>query len=295
MSAAWTVIREEPGWVAVDKPAGLLSIPDRYDRSLPNLHDQLTARYGKVHPVHRLDRETSGIIQFARTAEANLFLSRQFEAHEVEKTYLALVRGCPPGGGQKTSGEPPAGVRPGLQGHPVPGNGDPPAGTAVSGGQPVVEGNPAPGEVAGLIDAPIGDHPGHKGMMRVDQRHGRPAQTAWRVIERLGPFSLVEARPLTGRQHQVRVHLAWLGCPLAVDPVYGGGASLGLSEVKPGYKRKKGEGERPLIDRLTLHAARLRFLPPGAVEPIELAADLPRDFAVVLKQLRRWSPGASPG
>ncbi len=259
MPDAWTVIREEPGWVAVDKPAGLLSIPDRYDRSLPNLHDQLTARYGKVHPVHRLDRETSGLILFARTAEANLFLSRQFEAHEVVKTYLALVRGCP------------RAVVPGP---------------AAAGG---------PGAAEGLVDAPIGEHPGRLGLMRVDQRHGRPAQTAWRVIERLGPFSLVEARPLTGRQHQVRVHLAWLGCPLAVDPVYGGGKALGLSEIKPGYKRKKGEGERPLIDRLTLHAARLRFLPPGADEPVELAADLPRDFAVVLKQLRRWAPGASAG
>lgn len=271
MAVTWTIIREEPGWVAVDKPAGLLSIPDRYDRSLPNLHDQLTARYGKVHPVHRLDRETSGIILFARTAEANLFLSRQFEAHTVKKTYLALVRGCPTpvtaGPGKENTG----GVAP---------------------ESPAVGG---PGEAEGLVDAPIGDHPKRLGMMRVDQRHGRPAQTAWRVVERLGLFSLVEARPLTGRQHQVRVHLAWLGCPLAVDPVYGGGASLGLSEVKPGYKRKKGEGEHPLIDRLTLHAARLLFLPPGAAEPIELAADLPRDFAVVLKQLRRWASGTPPG
>ncbi|NLI76815.1 MAG: RluA family pseudouridine synthase [Candidatus Riflebacteria bacterium] len=270
--AAWTIIREEPGWVAVDKPAGLLSIPDRYDRSLPNLHDQLTARYGKVHPVHRLDRETSGIILFARTAEANLFLSRQFEAHQVVKTYLALVRGCPGLAADVPRKDEAGGVSPEEPG--------------AAGG---------PGAAEGVVDAPIGEHPGRLGKMRVDQRHGRPAQTAWRVIERLGPFSLVEARPLTGRQHQVRVHLAWLGCPLAIDPVYGGGGALGLSEIKPGYKRKKGEGVRPLIDRLTLHAARLRFLPPGAGEPVELAADLPRDFTVVLKQLRRWAPGASPG
>lgn len=241
----WTILHEEPDWLAIDKPAGLLSTPDRFDRDKPNLHDLLTARYGKVHPIHRLDRETSGVILFARTSEANRQLSRQFEEHTVEKTYLALTRGVP---------------------------------TAAT----------------GEIDAPLAECPRRPGLMRIDLRHGQPARTRWRVLEWLGPFTLFEVQPLTGRQHQIRVHLSGMGLPLAVDPEYGGNTALFLSEFKPGYKRATGGGERPLIARLTLHAARLRFRHPSTQEPIEVTAPLPHDFEVALKQIRRWVGSAAP-
>lgn len=239
MSSGLGILYQDEYLVVIDKPAGMLSIPDRFDREIENLHDLLTGRFGKVHPVHRLDRETSGVIAFARTPEANFHLSRQFERHEVEKSYLALVRGCP-------------------------------------------------AEAEGLIDVPIGDHPARRGLMRIDSRHGKPAQTRWRVVERLGGFGLLEMRPLTGRQHQIRIHLQYLGFPLAVDPVYGGAASLSLSDFKIGFKRKQQGGERPLVERLTLHAHRLRFVHPVRLEAMEIVSEIPKDLAVALKQLRRW-------
>jgi RluA family pseudouridine synthase len=87
------VLHEDGALLVISKPAGLLVIPDRYDRSIPNLHDLLTADGESVWVVHRLDRDTSGVIAFARTAEAHADLNAQFEGRDVRKRYLALCRG----------------------------------------------------------------------------------------------------------------------------------------------------------------------------------------------------------
>lgn len=117
----------------------------------------------------------------------------------------------------------------------------------------------------------------------------QPATTRWRVVERFRRHALVEARPVTGRLHQVRIHLATLGHPLLVDPEHGGGQALYLSRLKGrGYRRPKDHEERPIIDRLTLHARSVRFASPADGTPTTVEAPLPRDLEVALRQLRRW-------
>ena len=90
-------------------------------------------------------------------------------------------------------------------------------------------------------------------------KHGKPAQTAYRILERLPGLTLLECRPLTGRLHQTRVHLAHIGHPLAIDPLYGRADGLFLSHFKSDYRPSRFRSERPLINRLTLHAQRLSF------------------------------------
>jgi len=140
---------------------------------------------------------------------------------------------------------------------------------------------------AGEIDAPLGADPEVKGRMRLDSR-GKEARTLYRPREIFRGYTLAEALPQTGRTHQIRVHFASIGHPLAIDPSYGGSGGLLLSQLKRGYRPKAGQVERPLMSRLTLHAARLRFIPFQGSEEMEIVAPLPKDFEVTLRQLRKW-------
>lgn len=139
----------------------------------------------------------------------------------------------------------------------------------------------------GEIDAPLAPDRLVSGRMCVD-RHGKDSLTLYRPRELFRGFSLVEAYPQTGRTHQIRVHLASIGHPLAMDPMYGASEGLLLSQLKRGYRPKPGKVERPLMSRLTLHASRLRFVPFEGGEAIEIEAPLPKDFEVTLRQLRKW-------
>jgi RluA family pseudouridine synthase len=144
-----------------------------------------------------------------------------------------------------------------------------------------------PREDRQVVAAAIAPDPRRGGRMRIDPA-GKPAETDVEVLERYaaGRFALVRAMPRTGRTHQVRVHLAHLGCPIVGDGLYGGGGGLLLSEFKPHYKRKPGP-ERPLIARLALHAQSLTLDHPTTGQPITITADLPKDFTLALKHLRR--------
>jgi 23S rRNA pseudouridine1911/1915/1917 synthase len=144
----------------------------------------------------------------------------------------------------------------------------------------------------GEVAHPIGARERNRGgrLSAIGGRGARPAETRWRLLEAFSAHSLLEVQPRTGRTHQIRVHLEAVGLPLAVDPVYGGGEALLLSRVKAGYRQKKGQEERPLIDRVTLHAHAVDFTSPATGERVHVEAPPPHDFALALKQLRRWAP-----
>ncbi len=229
------ILQENKDWVAIFKPAGMLSIPDRFGVDIPNAEAILRDKYGEIFVVHRLDKDTSGVMVFAKTSEAHRNLSISFEERRISKTYVALVDGAL----RDNSGE---------------------------------------------ILEPIGEDSSKAGKMKIDSKNGKDSKTAFKVRERFRRFTFLELNPETGRQHQIRVHCAYIGHPLAVDPLYGKRKDLKLSEFKRGYK---GENERPLLGRLSLHAEQLSFPDPTTGEIVSVNADLPKDMRATLKQLRQ--------
>lgn len=230
---------EDDHLIAFDKPSGLLIAPDRFDKDAPNLMAWVHNTFGPgIFNVHRLDRDTSGVVLCAKTKPALDDLCLQFERGEVEKEYVALVRGSPLSAG-------------------------------------------------GEINEPIAPDPNRPGRMKL-LRGGKPALTYYTVEQSFRTVSLLRLCPRTGRTHQLRVHLAHIGCPIVGDPWYGDGRPLLLSEIKRGYKPPR-EGERPLLDRLALHAARLSFRHPGTGERKAIDAPLPLEMETALKQLRKWA------
>lgn len=123
--------------------------------------------------------------------------------------------------------------------------------------------------------------------MCVVKKHGLTAATEVRVLARYGKFTHVECRPLTGRKHQVRVHLAATGTPVLNDPLYGSGQRLLLSDLKRGYKGR--DEERPLMTALALHAGRLEIAHPTSGERMTFTTPRPKEFEVALKNLERFA------
>lgn len=144
------------------------------------------------------------------------------------------------------------------------------------------------GEVreAGVVDRAIGPDRRRGGLMRVS-RDGKPALTEYAPLRRFRGYTLLEVRPRTGRTHQIRVHLASIGHPLIVDPRYGGRDKIFLSEFKPGYRHKAGRPEKPLMDRLTLHAHSLEFTDLGGSQR-RIVAPHPKDLRVLLGKMEKW-------
>ncbi len=231
------IIFEDDTLAVLNKPSGLLVVPDRYDPDVPSLQILLREKYGRIFVVHRIDRETSGLVAFAKTSEAHRSLSVQFECRDTEKVYQAICVG---------------------------------------------EG----GDDRGRIDLPISEDLKIKGKMRIDTRDGKPSVTSYEVLERFSGFSFVEAKPETGRTHQIRVHLGSVGLPILGDRKYGGGEGMYLSSLKPSY-RTNGE-EKPLLSRTALHAAKITFVHPSTSVRMTCEAPIPKDMRIVLNYLRRF-------
>jgi 23S rRNA pseudouridine1911/1915/1917 synthase len=231
------VVHEDADLLIVDKPAGLVVHPAP-GHAGDTLVNALLAHAGpggfggiagvqRPGIVHRLDRDTSGLLMVARTDAAQHSLMAQLKARRIKKTYLALVLG----------------------------------------------------EVAaevGRIEAPIGRDPKHRTRMAV-VNDGRPATTGYRVRERFRGWTLLELDLVTGRTHQIRVHLDALGHPVAGDPLYG----TGTSRRGP----RPGSGGAPL-ERLFLHAWRLQLTSPTDGSLIRAEAPLPDELEQVLAGLR---------
>jgi RluA family pseudouridine synthase len=227
------ILHEGGGLLAVDKPAGRVVIPGRAEDAAPSLREQLEAELRrKVYVVHRLDRDTSGVVVFALTPGVHRVLSMAFEAGRVHKRYRALVEG------RLTAPQ--------------------------------------------VVDAPLA--PGRKGRMRVARpgEEGKPSVTRIVPVEAFAAASLVEAEPLTGRTHQIRVHLLSLGHPLLVDHQYGREAPWTARELG-------GEGAQVVLARTPLHAARLEWPPLPGLEARVLEAPLPEDLARAVDLLRGGS------
>ena len=231
---------------AVNKPPGVPVVPARSDTAA-SLREILAAHLGtEPFVVHRIDRDTSGVVLFARDARTHRELSLMFEHREVEKIYLAVVRGTP-----------------------------------------------FPAE--GTIELPLERDRHDPTRMTVARRGGKPSRTDYRTLQTFRGYALVEVRPQTGRMHQIRVHLAAIGHPLAVDPVYGAVEAVFLSEFKRGYRHKESREERPLISRLSLHAREVRLgRRLTGVGPTRFEASFSRDVDVFLKQLAKHASVPRP-
>ncbi len=254
------VIYEDDDIIAVNKQAGLIVHPARgrasgtllnalayYFQGARGSLGDLPARGGGYRPgvVHRLDRDTTGVILLAKTELALWRLGRQFELRRVHKAYQAIVHG------QVELDE-------------------------------------------DVIAAPIGAHPKIRDRYAVHRGTGRPlpgvvkdAVTRYRVLARLtesgaiaGGFSFLELYPHTGRTHQLRVHLSYIGHPIVGDPAYGGGP-IYRSQLEGRHHLAEG----PIITRQALHARAIRFQHPRLLKEMELQAPLPPDFLAALRAL----------
>lgn len=221
--------------LAVAKSAGMLSIPGR-DPDEPNVLDHLRSRFGNIYTVHRLDRDTSGVLIFARNKDAQRHLSGLFATRNVDKLYIAIVRGNP--------------------------------------------------QQSGVLEYPLFTM--SNGLVRIDRR-GKAALTHFEVLEEFRGFAVLEVRPRTGRQHQIRVHLGHAGYPLLVDPLYGSPEPIDISHIKQRNLRMREDGRqpRPLLSRTPLHALQLACIHPEGLE-WQIRAPLPKDMRACIAQLRKW-------
>lgn len=229
-------IFENADFIVINKPAGLLSIPDR-TQSAESLKDILQKKYEQIFTIHRLDKETSGLIVFAKNETTHKFLSTAFEERTVEKIYIGLVQG-----------------------------------TMVN--------------EDGIIDAAMMEHPGKNGTM-IAHKKGKPALTHYKVLEALGPYTLVQFQIHTGRTHQIRVHMQHIGHAIACDVLYGNAQPVFISSFKRKYKLSKSEEEeKPILQRLGLHAHQLKFKDANGNE-YAFEAPLPKDMRALVNQLKK--------
>jgi 23S rRNA-/tRNA-specific pseudouridylate synthase len=137
------------------------------------------------------------------------------------------------------------------------------------------------------VDLPLRVNAGRRNRTVADRERGVEAQTVFQVLERFGAYSLIAARPRTGRRHQIRAHLYALGCPLIADPLYGPGGHLYLSQLKPDF-RGGSEGECPILARPALHAFQLTIRHPVHGRSLSLQAPFPPDFNGAVRMLRKY-------
>ena len=223
------IVYEDDDLLVINKPKGLVVHPaaGHSDDTLVNgllyaLGDDLSGINGELRPgiVHRIDKDTSGLLAVAKNALAHTMLASQLKDHSMARTYEAIVCG-------------------------------------------VIK------EDSGTVDAPIGRHPSDRKKMCVTQRNSKPAVTHWEVIRRYRGYTHIRCKLETGRTHQIRVHMAYIGHPILGDTVYG--------HKKP----ELGQSSQ------CLHAGTLCFAHPRDGHPVVVYAELPQYFQDVLEKLEK--------
>ncbi len=223
------IIFENDDVMVINKPAGMVVHPAAGHNTGTLVHaalahaPQMEGIGGEKRPgvVHRLDRDTSGLILLAKNDQAHRWLQDQFRLRKTLKTYIALVDGNPP-------------------------------------------------TPSGRIEAPVGRDTNNRKLMSVARiKKGRQAVSEYKTLATFKTHTLLEVHPLTGRTHQIRVHLKFIGCPVAGDTVYG-------------HRHSTIE-----LNRQFLHASRLTIVLPGEVKPRTFEAPLPEELERVLIDLRR--------
>ena len=223
------IVFENKDIMVINKPAGMVVHPAAghssgtlvnavlgYDSEIVGIGEE-----GRPGIVHRLDKQTSGLILLAKNDKAHRWLQDQFRLRKVEKTYIALVDGKPP-------------------------------------------------TPSGRVEAAIGRDPNHRKKMAIlPERRGREAISEYKTLELFQDHTLLEFHPLTGRTHQIRLHCAFLGCPVVGDEIYG---------------RKKSSIN---IGRHFLHAKKLKIALPDESQPREFEIPLPQELEEILVNLRR--------
>lgn len=215
-------VYDDPDIKVVIKPAGMLVHPTSAHQEEGTVVDAILSETTDDDPVrpgivHRLDRNTSGLIVLAKTKAAKEYMQKQFQDRNIQKTYIALVIGH-------------------------------------------LDQNEA------LIRVPLARSKTHP-LKRIADPQGKPAETAYVVLDRIGNYDLVEAKPTTGRTHQLRAHFAHLGHPIVGDKLYGADSFLNLG-------------------RYFLHAARLKFVAPNNTT-VDVEAPLPKELEDLLQKIRR--------
>ncbi|MCX7922962.1 MAG: RluA family pseudouridine synthase [Clostridia bacterium] len=222
------IVYEDSDIIVVNKPKGMVVHPaaGNYSGTLVNAlmeycGDSLSDINGVIRPgiVHRIDKDTTGLLVVAKNNAAHEKLSELLKTHDIKRVYIALVDGV---------------IR----------------------------------EDSGKVDAPIGRHPVDRKKMAVNTKNGRRAVTYFKVLERFKDATFIELKLETGRTHQIRVHMSYIGYPVVGDPIYG-------------KKRQKFVTEGQV-----LHAKTLGFVHPATSEYVEFESEIPEYFNILLEQLR---------
>ena len=230
----YSVIYEDDTLIAVNKSSGISVCGDRWDESKERLDRLIESenKTVKLFTVHRIDKETSGIVIFAKDKDTHRSLSLAFEQRKVTKKYTAVVHGRP--SWKDTS-----------------------------------------------CDLPLVPNGNKKHMTIIDKFRGKESLTQFTCLFSAANYSVLEAYPITGRIHQIRVHAASLGHPVVCDELYGKSSPVKLSSFKRGWRGDPFE-EKPLLARLALHSQELSF-----PESITIKAPLPKDLSSLINQLKK--------
>lgn len=249
------VVFEDAHLIVVNKPVGMVvhPAPGAWSGTLVNalLHhcgDTLSGIGGEKRPgiVHRIDKDTSGLLVVAKSDAAHRGLAAQFAAHDLERSYLALVWGVPRRSDARIGGLPAVSFEPGWT----------------------------------RIETSIGRSRTDRKKMAVNVREGRQAVTYFSLREEIGPCALLECRLETGRTHQIRVHMTHLGFPLVGDQTYGRARHPAASLSETAREALIG------FPRQALHAATLGFVHPVTGEDVRFESDLPEDLQALISAVK---------